>query len=48
MLIYSRELCDQCRTTIFNGHMACKSCGFAVCIDCFNLRTRNRMLKSKI
>lgn len=48
MLMHSRELCDQCSTTIFNGHMACKSCGFVVCIDCFNLRTRNHKSSSKI
>ncbi|RNA23033.1 lysine-specific demethylase 3B isoform X2 [Brachionus plicatilis] len=41
MVMHSRELCDQCSTTIFNGHMACRSCGFVVCIDCFELRGRD-------
>lgn len=32
----SRELCDICKTTIFNVHFVCERCGFSVCIDCFN------------
>nr|QDF21461.1 lysine-specific demethylase 3A [Brachionus koreanus] len=48
MLMHSRELCDKCSTTIFNGHMACGSCGFIVCIDCFELRSRNLKLNDKI
>ena len=39
-----REICDQCKTSIFNGHYACKDCGFAVCIDC--KRTRSSTKKS--
>lgn len=35
-----REMCDQCRTTIFNGHFACLSCGFVVCLSCYELKIR--------
>jgi len=30
-----REMCDVCKTTIFNYHWSCVKCGFVVCIDCF-------------
>ena len=30
-----RELCDICKTSIFNGHLACLECGFAICLDCY-------------
>ncbi|CAG2165706.1 unnamed protein product, partial [Oppiella nova] len=33
-----RELCDVCKTTIFNTHYVCPNCGFAVCVDCFDVR----------
>ncbi|VVC32692.1 JmjC domain [Cinara cedri] len=29
-----RELCDVCKTTIFNYHWSCLICGFVVCVDC--------------
>ncbi|VVC42709.1 JmjC domain [Cinara cedri] len=29
-----REMCDPCKTTIFNYHWSCLTCGFVVCIDC--------------
>ena len=38
MMPNTRELCDQCCTAIFNGHMLCGQCGFAVCLDCFRER----------
>lgn len=30
-----RELCDICKTSIFNGHLACLQCGFSVCLACY-------------
>lgn len=30
-----RELCDVCKTSIFNHHWSCGKCGFVVCVDCF-------------
>ena len=29
-----RELCDVCKTSIFNFHWTCKYCGFTVCKEC--------------
>ena len=43
-----RELCDQCATSIFNGHVFCMYCGFTVCLDCFDLRSRNEPLRGKL
>uniref|UniRef100_T1J0U0 [histone H3]-dimethyl-L-lysine(9) demethylase n=1 Tax=Strigamia maritima TaxID=126957 RepID=T1J0U0_STRMM len=31
-----REMCDVCDTTIFNFHFSCDTCGFVVCIDCYD------------
>jgi hypothetical protein len=42
----TRELCDQCSTSIFNGHFACTYCGFSVCFRCYELRKRNLVLIS--
>ena len=39
-----REMCDNCETSIFNGHIACLGCGFSVCIDCFMERKGMRKL----
>ena len=36
----TREMCDQCNTSIFNGHMACLDCGFSVCFECYTTRLR--------
>lgn len=33
-----REMCDVCRTTIFNYHWSCGKCGFVVCVDCFKFK----------
>lgn len=33
-----REMCDVCKTTIFNYHWSCSKCGFVVCIDCFRTK----------
>ncbi|KAK3922935.1 Lysine-specific demethylase 3A [Frankliniella fusca] len=33
-----REMCDVCKTTLFNFHWACHRCGFVVCIDCYKAR----------
>lgn len=33
-----RELCDVCKTTIFNYHWCCRKCGFVVCVDCFRAK----------
>jgi hypothetical protein len=42
----TRELCDQCSTSIFNGHFACTYCGFSICFNCYELRKRNLVLIS--
>lgn len=42
----TRELCDQCSTSIFNGHFTCTYCGFSVCFNCYELRKRNLVLIS--
>ncbi|CAG0895024.1 unnamed protein product [Darwinula stevensoni] len=34
MLEGMREMCDACRTTIFNFHWVCEACGFMACSDC--------------
>lgn len=34
-----REMCDVCDATLFNVHWVCEKCGFAVCIDCFRMRS---------
>ncbi len=33
-----RELCDLCKTSIFNGHLACLECGYSVCLNCYQER----------
>ncbi len=38
-------MCDQCATSIFNGHFFCIYCGFTVCLECFDLRRKNRRLR---
>src|SRR6218665_408533 len=35
-----REMCDACRTTLFNVHWVCGKCGFVVCLDCFRSMTQ--------
>ncbi len=34
----TRDMCDGCNTSIFNGHMACLECGFSVCYECYESR----------
>lgn len=33
-----REMCDVCKTTLFNHHWICSSCGLFVCLDCYQTR----------
>lgn len=47
-MLNMRELCDQCNTTIFNGHLACDICGFSVCLKCYDYRVRNLRCKGKL
>ncbi|BFZ02439.1 hypothetical protein BsWGS_05478 [Bradybaena similaris] len=35
-----REMCDVCDTTLFNMHWVCHKCGFVVCLDCYEVRTK--------
>lgn len=37
-----RELCDVCRTTVFNYHYICKECAFSACLDCYTERMNNK------
>ncbi|KAK3723792.1 hypothetical protein QZH41_007105 [Actinostola sp. cb2023] len=37
-----REMCDACATTIFNIHWVCQKCGFGVCLDCYDLRVKEK------
>lgn len=39
-----REMCDVCRTTIFNHHWSCRKCGFVVCVDCFKTKLKDTTL----
>jgi len=46
-----RELCDVCKTTLFNMHWFCKRCGFVACIDCYRVgliikKTSRHLLRS--
>ena len=34
-----REMCDVCKTTLFNHHWTCGRCGIYVCLDCYKFRT---------
>jgi len=42
-----REMCDVCRTTIFNHHWCCRKCGFVVCVDCFKTKLNDTRLTKK-
>ena len=33
-----REMCDTCKTTLFNFHWMCGQCGMFICIDCYQFR----------
>ena len=33
-----REMCDVCKTTIFDHHWICGRCGVFVCLDCYQVR----------
>lgn len=41
-----REMCDVCKTTIFNYHWVCGKCGFVVCVDCYKVKRMNYKLNS--
>ncbi len=41
LLEQTREACDLCKTHIFNIHFACRKCGFAVCLSCYDDREMN-------
>ena len=30
-------MCDICKTTIFNYHWICSTCGLFVCLDCYQV-----------
>lgn len=32
-----REMCDVCKTTIFNYHWICGRCGVFICLDCYQV-----------
>ena len=32
-----REMCDVCKTTIFNHHWTCGRCGVFICLDCYQV-----------
>uniref|UniRef100_A0A1B6GKF8 [histone H3]-dimethyl-L-lysine(9) demethylase n=1 Tax=Cuerna arida TaxID=1464854 RepID=A0A1B6GKF8_9HEMI len=40
-----REMCDVCKTALFNYHWVCHKCGFVVCIDCYKSRKNGLMKK---
>ncbi|XP_060860134.1 lysine-specific demethylase 3A-like [Metopolophium dirhodum] len=42
-----REMCDVCRTIIFNHHFCCRKCGFAVCVDCFKAKFKRTLVTEK-
>ena len=33
-----REMCDVCKTTVFNHHWTCGRCGIYICLDCYKFR----------
>ena len=39
-----REMCDVCKTTLFNFHWMCGQCGTFICLDCYQFR-RTGMVK---
>lgn len=39
-----REMCDVCKTSIFNYHGSCRKCGFVVCIDCYRTELHDTKL----
>lgn len=41
-----REMCDVCKTTIFNHHWSCRKCGFVVCVDCFRTKFKCTQMKN--
>ncbi len=41
-----REMCDVCKTTLFNHHWICGMCGMFVCLDCYQFR-RGGLVKDK-
>jgi hypothetical protein len=37
-----REKCDQCWTSIFNGHFGCQACAYVLCGDCHSDLSSNK------
>ncbi len=35
-----REMCDVCKTTLFNVHWTCDRCGMFICLDCYQHRSK--------
>ncbi len=33
-----RDMCDVCKTTVFNYHWICGRCGVFVCLDCYQVK----------
>ncbi|VVC30448.1 JmjC domain [Cinara cedri] len=42
-----REMCDLCKTSIFNYHWCCLKCGFVVCIDCVRDNAQSNTLETE-
>ena len=38
-----REMCDICKTTLFNYHWICPTCGLFVCLDCYQVISNNTL-----
>ena len=41
LLEQTRKACDQCKKHIFKVHFACRKCGFAICLACYDDREMN-------
>jgi hypothetical protein len=42
----TNETCDSCKTYIFNLHYMCESCGYMVCLQCYDKRMQRKIEKS--
>jgi lysine-specific demethylase 3 len=44
-----REMCDVCKTTLFNFHWTCGRCGIVACLDCYQVQEHLQVsLKSSL